>query len=84
MDRRTLYEQSKEPYRFSLNKLLFLSIRGSLFVCLFMLFVFGVILYVFQKDRWQTSIFLPAGIVCLTFVLSVVFPWIRSVRFLRQ
>ena len=84
MDRRTLYEQSKEPYRFSKHKLLFLSVRGSLFVCLLMIFVFGVILYVFQRDRWQTSIFLPAGIVCLTFVLSVVFPWIRSVCFLRQ
>ena len=38
MDRRTLYEQSKEPYRFSLNKLLFLSVRGSLFVCLLIVF----------------------------------------------
>lgn len=84
MNRRALYEQSKDPYRFSLHKILFLSIRGSLLICLLMIFVFGVILYVFQRDRWQTSIILPLVIVCFTFLLGVVIPWIRSVRFVRQ
>lgn len=61
MDRRTLYEQSKEPYRFSLNKLLFLSVRGSLFVCLLMILVFGVIMFFKRIAGRPPSFFLPAS-----------------------
>ena len=48
MDRRTLYEQSKEPYRFSLNKLLFLSVR---FKCSFSLDSFRSFFKTTGKDK---------------------------------
>lgn len=84
MDRRELYEQSKDPYRFSIKKIMFYSVRESILILLLLMGVFGALLYVFQRDRWQTSILIPLLFMIPIFLFGIVRPLICSLHFLKE
>lgn len=84
MDRRKIYEQSKDPYRFPLKKIAFYSVKDSIWIAIIMATIFGIILYVFQRNRWQSSIFIPIIVLIPVLIFGILIPLRKSKMFLRE